>query len=90
MESILFRETPTFGVRWREEQRRVLDRTWIEVELLGETVRVKLGRLGGEVITASPEYDDCARVADAKSLPLREVYTAALELAQLGPSDLAN
>jgi hypothetical protein len=84
MESILFRETPTFGVRWRDEQRRVLDRSWVEVELLGETVRVKLGRLDGDVVTASPEYEDCARVAAAKGVPLREIYTAALELAQLG------
>ena len=77
LEAIIFRETTTFGIRRREERRTKLGRRSVEVEVLGATVRVKLGLLGGEVVTVSPEYDDCARVARETGAALREVYAAA-------------
>ena len=40
-------------------------------------VRGKLGWLGERPPTFSPEYDDCARIAAARGIPLREVYDAA-------------
>ena len=39
-------------------------------------VRVKVKLLGRREVVA-PEYDDCARVARAAGVPLREVYAAA-------------
>ena len=41
-------------------------------------VGVKVGTLDGETITASPEYEDCRRVALETGLPLTEVYRAAV------------
>lgn len=74
----LLRETTTFGVRLRTERRLVLDREHVEVRTPWGEVRVKVGRLAGEVLQAAPEYEDCARVADPAGVPLKEVYEAAL------------
>ncbi len=84
LEAILFRETTTFGVRRREELRTKLDRGAVEVEVLAAKVRVKLGLLHGEVVTASPEYEDCARLAREQGVPLRRIYEAALQAAKKG------
>jgi len=82
LEKIIFRETSTFGVRRREENRTVLERETVEVSLLGTTCRVKLARLDGAVITLSPEYEDCSKLARAKAIPVREVYDAVRMLAE--------
>ena len=74
----LLRETTTFGVRLRTERRLVLDREHVEVRTPWGEVRVKVGRLAGEVLQAAPEYEDCARVADSAGVALKEVYEAAL------------
>lgn len=76
-----FRYTTTLGVRRRETTRSVLDREEITVEVEGIDVRVKLGRLDGDVVTVSPEYEDCARVAEATGLSLRAVLERATRLA---------
>jgi uncharacterized protein (DUF111 family) len=36
-----------------------------------------VGRLDGRVVTAAPEHDDCARLAETAGVPIREVYEAA-------------
>ncbi|MFH1731852.1 MAG: nickel pincer cofactor biosynthesis protein LarC [Planctomycetota bacterium] len=79
LEEIIFRETTTLGIRRREEVRTKLARRFVEAEVFGEKVTVKLGLLGGAVINISPEYESCARVARKKNIPLREVYDVARE-----------
>jgi len=79
---ILFRETSTLGVRSWMVQRRCLEREEIAVETPWGEVRVKVGRLGGEVSTIAPEYDDCKRAASASGAPLKEVYAAAVSAAR--------
>jgi uncharacterized protein (TIGR00299 family) protein len=71
---IIFRETTTLGVRCAEMERRCLARESIEVETPWGAVGVKLGRLGDEVVTVAPEYEDCRRVAREHHVPLRLVY----------------
>src|SRR5947209_11258801 len=77
METILFRETTTLGIRRYEVSRHKLKREAALVETPFGTVKGKLGWLDGRPPTFSPEYDDCARVASACGVPLREVYQAA-------------
>jgi pyridinium-3,5-bisthiocarboxylic acid mononucleotide nickel chelatase len=84
LEQIIFRETTTFGVRRREEARTTLDRETAEVEVLGVVVRVKVGRLDGQVVTVSPEYEDCAALAREKNIPLKDIYDAVRVLAETG------
>ncbi|MGP0062292.1 MAG: nickel insertion protein [Isosphaeraceae bacterium] len=37
---------------------------------------IKLGWVGERPPTFSPEYDDCARIAAERGIPLREVFDA--------------
>jgi len=76
-EEIIFRETTTFGIRAYEVERRKLLRESVSVETELGRVNVKLGRLGGELITVSPEYDDCRRLAAEQGVPLKDVYEKA-------------
>jgi uncharacterized protein (DUF111 family) len=60
-----------------EVQRWTLARERVEVETPYSTVGVKVARLGGKGMTASPEYKDCRRLALESGVPLKEVYVAA-------------
>jgi uncharacterized protein (DUF111 family) len=42
-------------------------------------VRVKLARQGGDILNASPEFDDCARLAAERGLPVKQVYALAVQ-----------
>lgn len=78
VEALLFAETTTLGVRRSEWQRSVLEREVVPVETAYGTVGVKLGRRGGRVLNAQPEFDDCERAAAAAGVPIKEVWAAAL------------
>ncbi|HEV3440067.1 MAG TPA: nickel pincer cofactor biosynthesis protein LarC, partial [Gemmata sp.] len=76
LEEILFRETGTFGIRRHTAQRSKLQRKATTVETPWGPVKAKIGwRADGfEVLT--PEYEDCARIARDRGVPLREVFAA--------------
>jgi uncharacterized protein (DUF111 family) len=42
-------------------------------------VRVKVGRRNGEILNASPEFEDCARIARERSIPVKEVQALAIK-----------
>ena len=75
--SIIFRETTTIGVRYRELTRECLDRETVPVETPLGTIRVKVARRNGEILTASPEFDDCVKVAGQHGRPVKEVQALA-------------
>jgi hypothetical protein len=76
-EEILFRETATFGVRRHSVTRSKLNRETVQVETPFGPVKAKHGwRDGFEIVT--PEYDDCARIAKERNVPLRTVYDAVI------------
>jgi pyridinium-3,5-bisthiocarboxylic acid mononucleotide nickel chelatase len=74
---LMLRETTAFGVRRTIAERRKLRREMITVSTRFGDVAVKLGRLNGGVIQASPEFESCRRVAEIKKVPVRDVYDAA-------------
>lgn len=78
LESLLLRETGTFGVRRHECRRAKLARGHVTVQTRFGPIRVKVGRRGGEALTAWPEYDDCAAAAQAHGVALRTVQDEAL------------
>jgi len=78
VEVSLFRHTTTFGVRRREISRARLVRRWTPVETPFGSVRVKEGWLGDERLQVSPEYRDCLARCRDHSVPVQEVYRAAL------------
>ncbi|MBI1872648.1 MAG: nickel pincer cofactor biosynthesis protein LarC [Acidobacteria bacterium] len=79
LNTVIFRETTTIGVRFHEVDRECLDRVLVPVQTpLGE-IRFKLARRAGVLVNAAPEFDDCARIAREAGLSLKEVQAAALK-----------
>ncbi|MBI3932499.1 MAG: nickel pincer cofactor biosynthesis protein LarC [Acidobacteria bacterium] len=78
LEEIVFAETTTLGVRRQEWQRTVLTRDHVTVTTPYGPVSVKVGRRGGRVYNAQPEFDDCQRAAADRGVPVKEVWAAAL------------
>ena len=75
LEAILFRQTGSFGVRRHQAERSKLRREAVAVATPWGEVKAKRGwREGVDILT--PEYADCARVARAHGVALREVYDA--------------
>jgi uncharacterized protein (TIGR00299 family) protein len=74
---LLFRETTTIGVRTHEVRRRTLARESVTVETPFGEVCMKISRMHGSVLNATPEYEDCRRIATQKNIPLKDVLAAA-------------
>ena len=75
----IFRETTTIGVRYREMSRECLDREEVTVATPLGAVRVKVARRDGRVVNASPEFEDCARIARERNVPVKEVQALAIK-----------
>jgi len=75
---LIFRETTTIGVRYRESEREVLDRETVVVATAAGEIRVKVARQRGEILNVSPEFDDCVRAAKAAGRPVKEVQALAV------------
>jgi uncharacterized protein (TIGR00299 family) protein len=75
---VVFRETTTLGVRFQDMWREALDRSWVEVQVAGGPVRIKVASRRGAVVNASPEFEDCLRVATATGRPVKVVQAEAL------------
>ena len=78
IERIIFHETTTFGIRFWEAFRRVLGRELRSVDTELGVIRVKIGRLGTQIVQVSPEYEDCHSIAKSTSTPLKRVYEIAI------------
>ncbi len=74
---VLFEETTTIGVRWSEWRRTRLAREVVTLPTAYGAIPFKVSRLGGRVVTVTPEFADIARIAREKSLPVREVLDQA-------------
>ncbi|HMY76515.1 MAG TPA: LarC family nickel insertion protein, partial [Blastocatellia bacterium] len=80
MTELLFRETTTLGVRYRNEQRAVLRREQVAVETAFGAIRVKVARDdAGQVMNFAPEFEDCRDAAERHKAAVRDVQTAALQ-----------
>src|SRR5580765_1674643 len=75
---IIFRETTTIGLRHSEVTRECLDREIITVDTSIGAVRFKVARRNRRVLNAVPEFDDCAKLAAAKNLSIKEVQALAV------------
>lgn len=77
LSAILFQESTTIGLRWTECQRLRLDRELVVVQTAYGPVTFKVSRLGGQPLTATPEFEEVRRIAREKGLPVREVLDQA-------------
>jgi uncharacterized protein (TIGR00299 family) protein len=73
----IFRETTSIGVRMHEVGRKKLAREIAEVDTPYGKIRIKVSKRGDEVLTATPEYEDCRRIAEEKNVPLKQVIEEA-------------
>ncbi len=84
---IVFEETTTLGIREHILQRYVLPREGISVETEYGTLRAKVARRPDGRLTIVPEYDDCARAARDRQLPLSTIMDAVRRAATRATSD---
>lgn len=75
---VLFRETPTLGVRFHEVRRDELSRRFEAVRTRWGEVSMKIGSLGDEILNVAPEWDDCAELARRHGVAARVVREEAL------------
>jgi pyridinium-3,5-bisthiocarboxylic acid mononucleotide nickel chelatase len=75
---LILRETTAFGVRSHTVQRRKLRRESDTVSTPFGTVTVKHGRLDGQTLQYTPEYESCRQIAEQAGVPLKTVYEAVL------------
>ncbi len=73
LRDLLLDTTSTLGVRQTVADRWALDRGWVDVEVSGERVGVKIAHRDGRVVHATPELRDAEAAATAVGVPLREV-----------------
>jgi pyridinium-3,5-bisthiocarboxylic acid mononucleotide nickel chelatase len=75
---VVFRETTTIGLRHYDVDRECLAREIVTVTTPLGAVRFKVSSRNGRVVTATPEFEDCAQLATANNLPVREVQAIAV------------
>jgi uncharacterized protein (DUF111 family) len=76
---IIFRETTTIGLRHHEVDRECLQREIVAVRTPIGSIRFKVAWRDGRVINAVPEFEDCAKLAAAQDLPVKEVQAIAVQ-----------
>ena len=79
---VILEQTTALGVRMARLRRYELEREERTVEVEGQPVRIKLGRLDGRIVNAAPEHDDCAAVASSLGMPVKSIWAAALAAAR--------
>jgi len=74
---VLFEESSTIGLRWTEVSRARLEREMVTIPTAYGALPFKVSRLGGRVVTVTPEFAEIVRLAREKALPVREVLDQA-------------
>ncbi len=83
MAQLLLSETSTLGVRMQQVQRLKAQRSQQQIETPLGTLLVKVKRLGSRIISASPEYEECRRIALERGISLEEVYEVARQAIEM-------
>ncbi len=73
---LMLRETTAFGVRKTIAERRKLRREFTNVTTPFGKVIVKIGRLGGKVVQAAPEFESARQVAAKAGVTVKQVFAA--------------
>jgi uncharacterized protein (TIGR00299 family) protein len=74
IETIVFHETGTFGIRRRLIERSKRLREAVTIDSDWGPIEGKLGWRDGEPAIFTPEFESLARIAREQEMPLREVY----------------
>jgi uncharacterized protein (TIGR00299 family) protein len=74
----IFTESTTIGFRFQETDRIELEQDFVPVKTRFGKVNVKASSYAGEIMQATPEYEDCRKLARDKGVPLQQVQEEAL------------
>ena len=77
LRDLVFASTSTIGVRVSTVTRWALDRGWVDVDVDGQRVAVKVAHRDGRIVNAAAEFRDVEAAAAALGRPVREVLDAA-------------
>ncbi|MBX5451817.1 nickel pincer cofactor biosynthesis protein LarC [Thermogemmatispora sp.] len=72
--TLILRSTGTLGLRLQQMQRLKAQRSQEELPTPLGTVTVKVKRLGARIVSATPEYESCRRLAQEHGVSLSVVY----------------
>jgi hypothetical protein len=89
LETLLFNQSTTLGVRRATVERTVLPRRTISVDVDGHRIAVKVATLPDGATRAKPEYIDVHRVAEATGLRPSDIFSLAAEAARREDADLS-
>lgn len=72
LQSLIFKNTTTIGIRYRKEKRTILEREIIEIETRYGKIKAKKVSYDDETYIY-PEYEDAKRLAKEKNIPLKTI-----------------
>ena len=76
---IIFEETTTLGLRVIDIERRIeAVRKIAKVETAYGEVQCKVSAYDGKIVSITPEYEDCRKLAEKNNVPLKTVWQEAL------------
>ena len=78
LEKVLFEHGLTFGIRKQILQRSKLAREFVTVQTEFGAIRIKTGKLDGEIVNAKPEFSDCRLAAEKHNVSVKAVLDAAI------------
>ena len=78
IEEILFTEGLTFGIRKQILHRSKLERDFAKVATEFGEIKIKTGSLNGRIVTAKPEFPDCAAAAKKYKVAVKTVIQTAM------------
>ena len=79
LREMIYRETTTIGVRIRQIDRECLPREIVKVSTQFGDIEVKIARFNGEIVNATPEYNQVKRLAAKRNLAFQTVRDAAIK-----------
>jgi pyridinium-3,5-bisthiocarboxylic acid mononucleotide nickel chelatase len=77
--SVLFVESTTIGVRYREMLRERLERELRTIDTPVGQIRFKVATRDGQILNAAPEFEDCVRAATSAGLSIKDVQAIAVK-----------
>ncbi|MFZ4455998.1 MAG: nickel pincer cofactor biosynthesis protein LarC [Bacteroidales bacterium] len=81
VETIIFEETTTLGIRKYTVEREELNRTFEKVQTKYGEITVKLAYRHGELLKYAPEFEECRLIAVEKGLPVSTIYNEVMSKA---------
>ena len=77
VDSIIFKETTTLGIRFVPYTVHRLEREFFNIDTEWGEMTIKVGRFSGEIVQIAPEYEECAKVAKENGVPIKFVFDTA-------------